>query len=36
MPDLSRRPDLYRADCWLIYFGDVHVGTVARAVTTMA
>ena len=28
MPDLTRRPDPHRADCWLIYFGDVHVGTV--------
>jgi hypothetical protein len=34
MPDLTRRPDPHRADCWLIYFGDVHVGTVARAVGT--
>jgi hypothetical protein len=35
MPDLTRRPDPHRADCWLIYFGDVHVGTVARAVGTL-
>ena len=34
VPDLTRRPDPHRADCWLIYFGDVHVGTVARAVGT--
>jgi hypothetical protein len=27
MPDLTRRKDPHRADCWLIYFGDVHVGT---------
>jgi hypothetical protein len=34
MPDLSRRPAPHRADCWLIYFGDVHAGTLARAVGT--
>jgi hypothetical protein len=34
MPDLTRRPDPHRADCWLIYFGDVHAGTLARAVGT--
>ena len=34
MSDLTRRPDPHRADCWLIYFGDVHVGTIARAVGT--
>ena len=27
MPDLTRR-----ADSWLVYYGDVHVGTIARAV----
>jgi len=31
MPELTRRRDPHRKDCWLIYFGDVHVGTIARA-----
>jgi hypothetical protein len=30
MPGLTRRLDPDRPDCWLIYFGDVHVGTIAR------
>jgi hypothetical protein len=25
---LIRRRDPHRSDCWLIYFGDVHVGSV--------
>jgi len=29
---LTRRRDPYRSDCWLIYFGDVHFGSVGRAV----
>jgi hypothetical protein len=29
---LSRRPDPHRADCWLIHYGDVLVGTIARRV----
>jgi hypothetical protein len=32
MPELTHRPDPDSADCWHIYFGDVHVGTIARAV----
>jgi hypothetical protein len=32
MPVRTRRPDPHRADCWLIYYGDVHVGTIARAI----
>ena len=31
MPDLTRRPDPHRPDCWHIYFGDVHVGTIAKS-----
>jgi hypothetical protein len=31
MPELTRRPDPHRPDCWLIYFGDVHVGTIAKS-----
>jgi hypothetical protein len=31
---LNRRRDPHRSDCWLIYLGDVHVGTIARAVGT--
>ena len=31
---LTRRRDPHRSDCWLIYLGDVHVGTIARAVGT--
>jgi hypothetical protein len=29
---LNRRRDPHRSDCWLIFLGDVHVGTIARAV----
>jgi hypothetical protein len=29
---LTRRCDPHRKDCWLIYFGDVRVGKIARAV----
>ena len=29
---LARRRDPHRSDCWLIYFGDVHVGSIGRAV----
>ena len=32
MSDLTRRKDPDRPDCWLIYFGDVHVSTIARSV----
>lgn len=32
MPALTRRRDPRRSDCWLIYFGDVHVGTIVRSV----
>ena len=31
---LNRRRDPHRSDCWLIYLGDIHVGTIARAVGT--
>ena len=32
MPDLTRRRDPHRTDCWLVYFDtDVHVGTITRA-----
>ena len=31
MPDLTRRPDPHRKDSWLVYYGDVHVGTIAPA-----
>jgi hypothetical protein len=34
MPDLTRRRDLHRADSWRVYYGDVRVGTIARAVGT--
>jgi hypothetical protein len=31
MPDLTRRADPHRTDCWLVYFDtDVHVGTITR------
>jgi hypothetical protein len=29
---LTRRRDPHHKDCWLICFGDVHVGKIARAV----
>ena len=32
MPELSRRRYRERQDCWHVYFGDVHVGTIARRV----
>jgi hypothetical protein len=32
MPELTRRRATYRTYCWLIYFGDVHVGTISRCV----
>jgi hypothetical protein len=32
MPELTRRPDPHRANCWLIHYGDVHVGIIARSV----
>ena len=32
MPDLTQREDPNRRDSWLIYFGDVHVGTIAKSV----
>ncbi len=31
MRQLTRRPDPHRRDSWLIYYGDVHVGSIARA-----
>lgn len=33
-PHLTRRPDPHRKDCWLVYFGDIHCGTIARAAGT--
>ena len=30
MPELTRRRYKHLTDCWHIYYGDVHVGTVAR------
>jgi hypothetical protein len=33
MPALTRRRDLdAHGECWRVYFGDVHVGTIARRV----
>ena len=32
MPKLTRRRYPERQDCWNIYFGDVHVGTIAKCV----
>ena len=32
MPDLTRRPDPHRAHSWLVYYGDVHVGTISKGV----
>ena len=30
MPDLTRRrsPELPRQECWEVYYGDVHAGTI--------
>jgi hypothetical protein len=30
LPQLTRRRYPERPDCWHVYFGDVHVGTIAR------
>jgi hypothetical protein len=32
MPELARRRYPERPDCWHVYYGDVHVGTIARRV----
>ena len=32
MPELTRRRYRERQDCWHVYHGDVHVGTIARRV----
>src|SRR5262245_24737162 len=32
MPELTRRRDPNRANSWLIYYADLHVGTIARSV----
>ena len=32
MPELTRRRYRERQDCWHVYYGDVHVGTIARRV----
>ena len=32
MPVLTRRRYPERQDCWHVYFGDVHVGTIVRSV----
>ena len=29
MPELTRRRSEDRPDCWHIYYGDVHAGTIA-------
>jgi hypothetical protein len=34
MPNLTRRRDPHRPDCWHIHLDDVHVGTIAKAVGT--
>lgn len=35
MTPLTRRKDPHRPDCWLIYFGDVHVGKRVRSARPM-
>jgi hypothetical protein len=32
MPQLTRRRYPERPDCWQVYYGDVHVGTIARRI----
>jgi hypothetical protein len=32
MPTLTRRRYPERPDCWHVYYGDVHVGTIARRI----
>jgi hypothetical protein len=33
MPELTRRrSDDHRRECWLIYYGDIHAGTIAERV----
>ena len=32
MTQLTRRRYTERPDCWHVYFGDVHVGTIARRI----
>jgi len=32
MPDLTRRPYPERPDCWHVYCGAVHVGTISKCV----
>jgi hypothetical protein len=32
MPALTRRRYPDRLDCWHVYYGDVHVGTIARRI----
>lgn len=34
MPELTRRPDPHHAGSWYVYYGDVHVGTIAKVVDT--
>jgi hypothetical protein len=36
MPALTCRRDPDARECWLIYYGDVHVGTIALLRTGMA
>jgi hypothetical protein len=36
MPALTRRRYPERQDCWHVYYGDVHVGTIARPITDQA
>jgi len=33
-PHLTRRPNPHRKDCWMTYFGDIHCGSISRAVGT--
>jgi hypothetical protein len=34
MPELTRRRYPEREECWRVYYGDVHVGTIARTAAT--
>ena len=35
MPELTRRRYRERQDCWHVFYGDVHVGTIARRVDVL-
>jgi hypothetical protein len=32
MPELTRRRYLERPDCWHVYYGDIHAGTIMERV----